>query len=509
MKDWFERLMGFRESTPAVVRERLSLEGTQLVSMVNGARVECGWLELPSLAELRELDREIGDEPACRVTEVMGDVAALHRAKENAGALFQAASQFNLLEMIRPSVTPEEGVGIYEQDPTQGPACARACGGGTIYRNYFAQVAGQVGQTAEVQIDCLADLERELGPGHWEMRNGYALASEAGLAHIAGRLNAADEAELERLRGLLRVGVQHQVGVLGTEHRVTQVYGSALPVSYGGPSSERWEGFARLVLEASYEATLRIARIWQTGPVYLTLLGGGAFGNESAWIEDAVVRAAERVRGLDLRIVSYSGPSAVVARILERCPAPAKPGRLARTSRSHPLLLDLVEAPGGGPVGVTFAPGKIQPGAMTGAWNRSLEADLDQLARVHQVDLLVSFVEDHELETLRIPDLVRRGAARGLRVRRFPIVDGGVPGLDAMVELQAEVAAARARGERVAFHCKGGLGRAGTGAACCLVFAGVSPASAIARVRAARPGAVETTAQERFIEEYAARHAPG
>ncbi len=53
--------------------------------------------------------------------------------------MFQVASQFNLLEMISPNVTPDDGIGIYENDPTQGPACAIACGAGTIYRNYLVR----------------------------------------------------------------------------------------------------------------------------------------------------------------------------------------------------------------------------------------------------------------------------------------------------------------------------------------------------------------------------------
>jgi hypothetical protein len=67
----------------------------------------------------------------------------MHQRPENAGALFQVASQFNLLEMMSPSVTPEQGVTRYERDPTQGPACAVAAGAATIYRNYFAKVHGR------------------------------------------------------------------------------------------------------------------------------------------------------------------------------------------------------------------------------------------------------------------------------------------------------------------------------------------------------------------------------
>jgi hypothetical protein len=66
----------------------------------------------------------------------------MHQSPKNAGALFQVASQFNLLEMVLPRVTPEHGVTRYAHDHTQGPACAIAAGAATIYRNYFVPVDG-------------------------------------------------------------------------------------------------------------------------------------------------------------------------------------------------------------------------------------------------------------------------------------------------------------------------------------------------------------------------------
>ena len=41
---------------------------------------------------------------------VTGGVRSMHRSLENAGAFFQVASQFNLLEMVSPEATPEQGV---------------------------------------------------------------------------------------------------------------------------------------------------------------------------------------------------------------------------------------------------------------------------------------------------------------------------------------------------------------------------------------------------------------
>ena len=61
-----------------------------------------------------------------------------------------------------PKVNPKQGVARYQQDRTQGPACAIAAGAATIYRNYFAPVNGTHGQTATRQLDALADLGEAL-----------------------------------------------------------------------------------------------------------------------------------------------------------------------------------------------------------------------------------------------------------------------------------------------------------------------------------------------------------
>ena len=208
---WFEVLTGFREMSPSQVRKNIIVDGETLTSHINGKVMACGRLETPSLAELRERVHTGGRGGGkISVREVVADVQALHADVSNDGSLFQVASQFNLLEMVSPNVTPEHGVGIYENDHTQGPACAIAAGAGTIYRNYFAPVNGQIGQSESNQIDCLADLGRGLGNSDnrlWQMRNGYALASRSGLIEISNRLRASSEDELDELRKLLRIGI--------------------------------------------------------------------------------------------------------------------------------------------------------------------------------------------------------------------------------------------------------------------------------------------------------------
>ena len=314
--DWFTRLTGFSERNPEEVRRFLHVRGDQLVSSVNDKAYTCGTLEIPSLTGLRS---EAGSEPPSgrlEVSEYVGDARELHRDTANEHAVFQAASQFNLLEMVGPGVIPEEGVGIYQNDPTQGPACAISCGAGTIFRNYFVKLGEQRGQSADCQVDGLADIGRDLGnhsDSLWEMRNGYALPSGSGLRQVSDALSGMSESERDGLRDKLKVGVHWntQVTLDGCSHLVTQVYGSAVPVAYSGLGHEAWEPFARLVLEASYEATLATAVLnrAKTGVnrVYLTLLGGGVFGNRTEWIFDAIARACHLYANhdLDVRIVSY------------------------------------------------------------------------------------------------------------------------------------------------------------------------------------------------------------
>lgn len=325
---WFEVLTGFEERYPDQVRKNITVDGEMMKSHVNGKIMACGRLETPTLAELRERIRSVGrGDGSISVREVVADVQDLHVVPSNAGSLFQVASQFNLLEMASPNATPEHGVGIYEYDRTQGPACAIAAGAGTIYRNYFVPLHGQIGQSKNNQIDCLADLGRALGNFNnrlWEMRNGYALASASGLMEISPRLRSSSENELDEFRKLLRVGIQAdtQVTLKDSTHKVSQVYCSALPVAYSRHPSDLWEAFARLVLEASYEATICAAILngHRTGNkrVFLTLLGGGAFGNETQWITDSLKRALKLYKDWDLEaaIVSHGTSKSYVRQLV-------------------------------------------------------------------------------------------------------------------------------------------------------------------------------------------------
>lgn len=173
-----------------------------------------------------------------------------------------------------------------------------------------------------------------------------------------------------------------------------------------------------------------------------------------------------------------------------------------RTSQNHPLhIAELNPLPGMGRIGVTFCPGKYQVSAMTGGWARDLEADMDAIRDWGAV-AVVSLIEPHEIDALQVTGLGAAVAARHMAWYHLPIRDVGTPcpQFEMMWKEAGEALRARLRaGFNILIHCKGGLGRAGMIAARLLTELGVPPSQAIANTRNARPGAIETAAQEAFV----------
>jgi hypothetical protein len=311
---WFRETFGFDEVDRANVLSQIVEDGEYIVWSPTGRRFRRGTLELPTLKELRRTSSALtpSGEPTT-LTQVFGDIREIHVDPASAGATFQVASQVNLLEMTSPKVTPDDGIDRYWQDRTQGPACAIACGAGTLHRNYLADVDGAKGQTADRQIDAFAGLAAALGM-RVNVYNGYVWPTWDQLVDAAQVITTATPSERDRLAGTLAIGVQADTEVTwrNAGHTVTQAYCSALPIDYvsdlhGAP----WEPLARLVLDAAYEATLCVAAITaaRTGNrvAYLTRVGAGVFGNPVSWVDAAIERAMARAGGygLELRLVTY------------------------------------------------------------------------------------------------------------------------------------------------------------------------------------------------------------
>lgn len=158
-----------------------------------------------------------------------------------------------------------------------------------------------------------------------------------------------------------------------------------------------------------------------------------------------------------------------------------------------------------GRLGLTFLPGKRgasyrYPGH---TYRRDTADDLAAM-RTRGVVRLILLVEDHELESWGDPAIVELGSRAGVEVLRHPMADGSPPAsVEAMDRILDQIDQARANGD-VVVACMGGVGRTGTVAACALVRGGRTAYQAIEAIRTLRhPTAVETEAQEEFVNRYA------
>lgn len=173
-----------------------------------------------------------------------------------------------------------------------------------------------------------------------------------------------------------------------------------------------------------------------------------------------------------------------------------------RTSVTNPIQIAELAAPGGGVVGLTFCPGKRQPGAVTGAWARDLGTDLRAIREWGAATVLTLVTAD-ELTHLDVETLGDAVEALGMRWLHLPIEDFSVPTADWERQWARErggLGAELDQGGRILIHCKGGLGRAGTIAARVLVERGMSPDDAIRAVRRVRPGAIENDEQRYYLK---------
>lgn len=128
---------------------------------------------------------------------------------------------------------------------------------------------------------------------------------------------------------------------------------------------------------------------------------------------------------------------------------------------------------------------------------------LDGLA-ADGVSDLACLLCDEEVEVDDLVELSDGAASRDIRLTRWPIDDFSAPGpsFDG-AGLLARVGSTLREGRSVGFACLAGYGRSGMMAARILIAYGMAPEGAIAAVRMARPGAIESDLQLAYLRALA------
>ena len=232
------------------------------------------------------------------------DVAFLQSIPENNGAMFQVASNFNGVEAIDECSYPdnEKFLTNYSIDNTQGPAASMSAGAAAISRvllPFYSKdtPADMWKQTSDRQVEFLEELE-----DYFTVINGYIVqrGTERDPENdwdIVGHTHVGIQIGAQVINGHITRKGRDEVFMDGipanSGQYVSQVFCAAMNLMQGDTGEENCMHLTakrvdKLLLEAAYRGTY-LAAIRHGAPrLFLTLIGGGVFGNSEKDIFEAI-----------------------------------------------------------------------------------------------------------------------------------------------------------------------------------------------------------------------------
>lgn len=242
--------------------------------------------------------------------------------------MFQAASNFNGVEAICETSYPDRAKFIteYADDNTQGPAASISAGPGAISRVLLpfydpSKPAAEWRQTKTQQMEMLGDVKE-----YFSVMNGYVVQKGDEKKVEADLLNEENRAIVDKVKVCVHVDEEVVFGLRDSSwfgynivgykppisensenipendpskkiteqnHKICQVFCAAMNMGQGdsGAKNAELEGDgtkAKLLLEAAYRGTYLAAIRHGCQVLYLTLIGGGVFGNSPNTILDVI-----------------------------------------------------------------------------------------------------------------------------------------------------------------------------------------------------------------------------
>jgi hypothetical protein len=243
------------------------------------------------------------------------DVKSIHNICKEYFTI-QVASQLNCLEMVNPSIIPEDGITIYENDLTQGPISVMCVPSSIAYRNYLYNNGQTKNNQVDLSFELLAYLKKYNYKINWKNINGYLMIDNNDdillkINNLLSNKNIREEA-----KNKLNAGVHYSIGVFNNNKNINHVLCSGLPINYHNNIDYKlWIPLSKLFLEALYEITLLFSSYSNikhkcNSPCYLTLIGGGVFGMDELIIFDSIKKAClaglNRGYSLNVYIIHYN-----------------------------------------------------------------------------------------------------------------------------------------------------------------------------------------------------------
>jgi protein-tyrosine phosphatase len=142
----------------------------------------------------------------------------------------------------------------------------------------------------------------------------------------------------------------------------------------------------------------------------------------------------------------------------------------------------------------------IMPRPRAGDWLHDEAASW----RRQGLDIVVSLLEDGEILELGLSQEAECCAAAGIRFVRFPVPDRGVPASETSVtELVSSLVGELTAGRGVGIHCRIGVGRSASLAACILMVLGLPAESVWLVIEQSRGVSVpDTQAQRAWVSQW-------
>jgi len=296
------------------------------------------------------------------------DVGYLQSLPEFRNSVFQAASNFNVIEGVSELQSPDTPnfTENYYKDKTQGPSASISAGAAAITRvhaPFFGKGTDPSTwqQDLHHQVELLKNLE-----DYYPVHNGYALYENgihldaykkfpiylskpyykllvSGLigyhkdVQVTSGIRFYPYPEQDSTSRKDRDNEQDEEAppdtsllkrVHDANQKVDQVFTAAVNMKQGrtGPRNAMAPNAvtkAKMILDLGYQGTYLAAACNAREQLVLTMIGGGAFGNEKSWIFEAIVQAHRRwaVEGMSslkkVFIITYNPDAAQYAELEE------------------------------------------------------------------------------------------------------------------------------------------------------------------------------------------------